>query len=414
MNTARKQTPEVASSGGRLHSLDALRGFDMFWLFGGQQIVAALCAGAAAGTFAHAVNQQFTHVEWEGFRFYDFIFPLFQFLIGVAIPLAIEKRLARGDSKGKILRHALVRFGWMVFIGFFIHGNLQSWKIEEMRLSYSVLEMLGLGYVIAVLCVLYLSRRGQVIATAAFLVGYWALQMFVPVPGHEWGVFQRGGLLSDWLYDHSIGLLGHPWKSPYGQGFPFLPMWTHAATTMLGVFGTYVLMGRWWSQAPGAPTSSPAFSEEGHPAGTMPALPVAVSNATKLRWLVSLGFGCLLVGWLWGFHLPIVKNRWTSTFALWCGGLSFLLVALFWWVMDVKGWRRGFGLWTAIGCNSILAYIMASTLMSGFGAVAGEFFGGLKPHLGGYWHKVFMVLAQYALAWGVLIHLRRYKIFLRL
>lgn len=375
----------------RLHSLDALRGFDMFWLLGGQQIIRALCAGAATGTFAHSLNQQFTHVAWEGFRFYDFIFPLFQFLIGVAIPLAIGKRLAQGRSRAGILRHAFVRLGGMVVIGFFIHGNLQSWNVEQMRLSYSVLQMLGLGYVIGVGCVLFLSLRGQIAATAVFLVGYWALQMFVPVPGHEWGVFQPGGILGDWLHDNSIGLLGKPWASHWGRGFPYLPMWTHGATTMLGVFGAYIVTGQW-------------------PRGTR----ISLSDAQKLRWLLALGAGCLLAGWLWSFHLPIVKNRWTSTYALWCGGLSYLLLAGFWWTIDVKGWRRGLGLWAAIGCNSILAYAMSSLLMGGFGEIARVFLGGLQLHVSEYWHKVILVLAQFGLAWAVLIHLRRHRIFLRL
>ncbi len=393
-----------AGAGGRLHSLDALRGFDMFWLLGGEQIVHALCASAAAGTLAYAVNRQFTHAEWEGFRFYDFIFPLFQFLIGMALPLAIERRLAKGDSNGRILRHAGVRLGWMIFIGFFIHGNLQSWRMEKMQLSYSVLMMLGLGYMIAVVLVLFTSVRGQILATAVFLVGYWALQMFVPVPGHEPGLFQEGCVFGDWLYDHSIGLLGKPWKSPYGRGFPFLPMWTHAATTMMGVFATYTIAGKWWSRPS---RDAPGSSREGSEAPL-------VSDSTKLLWLVGLGLGCLLAAWLWSFHLPIVKNRWTSTFALWCGGLSYLVLALFWWAIDVKGWHRGLGLWTAIGSNSILAYIMACLLMGGFGDIARVFLGGLKPHLGDHWHNLVIVLAQFALAWAVLIHLRRHKIFLRL
>jgi predicted acyltransferase len=96
-------TAKPASSSSRILSLDALRGFDMFWLLGGQKIIEVLCAGATAGTVAYSVKEQFTHVEWEGFRFYDFIFPLFQFLIGVAIPLAIAKRLQKGDTKGQIL-----------------------------------------------------------------------------------------------------------------------------------------------------------------------------------------------------------------------------------------------------------------------------------------------------------------------
>lgn len=410
MNTTRQLAPEGSPSGGRLYSLDALRGFDMFWLLGGQQIVAALCAGAAAGTFAHAVNQQFTHVEWEGFHFYDFIFPLFQFLIGVSTSLAIGQRLAHGDSKAKILRHALVRLGWMTFIGIFITGNLQSWKVEEMRLSYSVLEMLGLGYVIGVMCVLFLSLRGQLVATAAFLIGYWALQMFVPVPGHEWGVFKPGGILSDWLYEHTLGRLGKPWASPYGHGFPFLPMWTHGATTMLGVFGAHILTGQW----PAANSRAPVNFPGGGSSPSASSVGAGLDVNRRLCWLVGRGAGCLLVGWLWSFHLPIVKDRWTSTFALWCAGWSYLLLALSWWVTDVRGWRRGLGLWTAIGCNSILAYIIASLLMGGFGEIARVFLGGLKSHLGDYWHRVVIVLAQFGLAWAVLVHLWRHRIFLRL
>jgi predicted acyltransferase len=107
-NTHEAATPVAPD---RLLSLDALRGFDMFWLLGGHQLAGALCAGAAAGTMAHAVQEQFTHVTWEGFHFYDFIFPLFQFLIGVAVPLAIGRRLAQGDTKATILRHA-----WAVLI----------------------------------------------------------------------------------------------------------------------------------------------------------------------------------------------------------------------------------------------------------------------------------------------------------
>lgn len=365
----------------RLYSLDALRGFDMFWLLGGEQIIYALCAGASAGSFAFALNQQFHHVQWEGFHFYDFIFPLFLFLIGVAVPLSIERRLARGDSRGKILRHAVIRFFWMVFIGWFIHGNLQSWNIEEMRLSYSVLMMLGFGYLIAVVFVLWLSLRGQIIGTVAILIAYWALQMFVPVPGREPGTFKIGLVFSDWLYDQTIGLLGKPWKSQWGRGFP-ITLWNHGATAMLGVFAARILRASW-------------------------------ENKRKLKWLVGLGVGCMLTGWLWSFHLPIVKNRWTSSYVLWCGGLSYLLLALFWWVIDVRGWRRGLGLWQAIGANSILAYIMAALLMDGFKSFAGVFLGNLKPYLGDYYHTLLMTLASYGMAWALLIYLRRRRIYLR-
>ena len=366
----------------RLLSVDALRGFDMFWLLGGEQIVHGLCAGAAVGTLAYNLNQQFEHVEWAGFHFYDFIFPLFLFLIGVAIPLSIDKRLAQGDTRAAILRHAFVRFCFMVLIGFFIHGNLQSWNIQEMRLSYSVLMMLGFGYLIAVVLVLYTSLRAQILITAAILLIYWALQMFVPVPGHVAGAFEKGKIFSDWVYDLTVGKLGAPWKSPWGRGF-LITLWNHGATAMLGVFAARILQTSW-------------------------------KNLRKLKWLVALGAGCLAAGWLWSLHLPIVKNRWTSSYVLWCGGLSYLLLALFWWAIDVKRWHRGLGIWLAIGANSILAYIINSLFMGGFVAFAGALFGNLKPLMGDYLHALLMVLVSYGLAWLLLAYLKRQRVYLRL
>lgn len=288
--------PSKGVPSNRLRSLDALRGFDMFWLLGGQQIVLALTLDAAPGSPAAALREQFTHVDWEGFRFYDFIFPLFQFLIGVSIPQAIRRRLARGDSKASVLRHAFVRLFWMVLIGWFIHGNLQSWSISEMRLSYSVLQMLGLGYVIAVACALFLSIPGQIGAAVAFLVGYWILQMFVPVPGFQRGVFQPGGNLGDWLFDQTLGRLGKPWESHWGRGFPFLPMWTHAASTLLGVFAAHIVFGV-------DPNPRPVAAE---PASASAAVKPNRDDYRKLAGLATLGLGCLLIAWLWSWHLPIV------------------------------------------------------------------------------------------------------------
>lgn len=366
----------------RLVSLDALRGFDMFWLLGGQQIVAALAAGAAAGSVLDRLHQQFEHAEWAGFRFYDFIFPWFLFLIGMAVPLAIERRRQRGDRPAQIARHALLRFAGMVFFGWWVTGNFLSWDPQKMQLSYSVLMMLGFGYLIAVGLVLSMPLRTQILATAAILVGYWALQMFVPVPGHVPGEFKEGAILSDWLYDRSVGLLGKPWQSQYGRGF-LLSLFPHGATAMLGVFATYILRST-------------------HP------------DARKLRWFVGLGLACLVVGWLWSLHFPIVKRRWTSTYVLWAGGWSYLLLALFWWVIDVKRIRAWTPLFVAIGSNSLLAYLLASVFARPFRTLAEVLFTGWKPYLGAYVWGVWMAIATYGAAWLLLIYLHRRRIFWRL
>ena len=363
-------------------SLDALRGFDMFCILGGEQIITALAKGAPEGSWLHALRQQLVHAEWAGFRFYDLIFPLFLFLIGVAVPLSIDKRLARGDSRARILQHAMIRFALMVFFGWWVHGNFLSWDISKMQLSYSVLMMLGFGYLIAVTLVLFTSIRTQILATAAILVAYWALQMFVPVPGQVPGEFTQGAILSDWLYDHSVGLLDAPWKSQYGRGFE-LSLWTHGATAMLGVFAARILKATW-------------------------------SNPEKMKWLIGLGLGCLVVGWLWSFNLPIVKRRWTSSYVLWAGGWSYLLMAAFYWIIEVKGLRRWAGLFVVIGSNSILAYLIAGVFMKPLRTLAEVLFGGLRIHVGEYWSGVWLALATCGFAWLLLAYLHRRKVFLRL
>jgi predicted acyltransferase len=354
----------------------------MFGILGAEQIIGALAKDAPQGSWLHALKQQFTHAEWAGFRFYDFIFPLFLFAIGVAVPLSLDKRLSRGESRARILHHALMRFAWMVFFGWWVTGNFLSWDFAKMHLSYSVLMMLGLGYLIAVALVLFTSLRAQIVATAAMLIGYWALQMFVPVPGHVAGEFKEGAILSDWLYDHSVGLLGAPWKSQYGRGF-VLTFVTHGATAMLGVFAARILKAAW-------------------------------SEPKKLKWLIVLGVGCLIAGWLWSFHFPIVKRRWTSSYVLWAGGWSYLLMAAFYWIIDVNGLRRWAGLFVVIGSNSILAYLIAGVFFKPFRTLAEVLFGGLRTPLGEYWAGVVLALASCGFAWLLLAYLHRRRIFLRL
>ena len=382
--TAENTHPQTAAlaSPGRLMSIDALRGLDMICLLGGHRILFAVANDAPEGSLLHSLKQQFTHVKWEGFHFWDFIFPLFLFLIGMAVPLSIKKRLEGGDTQGRVFRHALVRLWWMIFFGWWINGKLLAWDPQQMQLSYSVLMMLGFGYIIAVALVLYTTLRAQIVVTAGILIGYWALQMFVPVPGHVMGRFEEGAIFSDWVYDHSIGLLGKPWSSPHGRGW-LITLWTHGATAMLGVFASGILKAR-------------------------------MTEAKKVQRLLLLGCACAAAGWLWSFHFPIVKNRWTSSYALWCGGLSYLLIALFYWVIDVKGWRKWAGLFVAIGNNSILAYLTESLFMGVFAALATVLFGGLKLWMGTYWHGVWMAAATAVLAWLLFLYLHRRKLYLRL
>lgn len=375
-------TPPLPPSPARFLSLDALRGFSMFWLLGGTQIVRALTTDAPAGSWAAIIREQFTHVEWDGFRFYDLIFPLFLFCIGVAVPISVERQLARGATKGQVLRHAFVRLAWMVFFGWWVNGNLLSWAPAKLSLSYSVLMMLGFGYLIAVCLVLFTRVRTQIWVTIGILVGYWVLQMGIPVPGHVPGKFVAGGIFSDWLYDQTIGQFDAPWKSRYGRGWP-VTLWTHGASAMLGVFASYLLVR-------------------------------SGGGARAARWLLLGGLGLLALGALWSLHLPIVKNRWTSSYVLWCGGLSWLLLALFYWLIDLRGWRRWASLFLILGANSILAYLISTVFMGPFRSLATTLFGGLAQWVGTYWHGAVMAGVTYGFAWLLLTYLYRQRVFLRL
>lgn len=373
--------PSPAPSGGpppapRLVSLDALRGFDMFWIAGGAAIIRAATAGTQHPTLL-ALRQQFEHVAWEGFRFYDLIFPLFLFMIGVAIPLALSKRRARGDSLATIYRHIVLRVAVLVVLGMMINGNLLSLSPREFHLSYSVLQMLALGYLVGCAGYLHLPVRGQIVATVGLLVGYWALQTFVPVPGHGAGVYKDQALFGDWLNNQILGA----WQTRWRLGW-ILGIMTHGATAMLGVLAGQLI--------------------------TSPRRP-----RSKVLLLVAAGLGCLAAGWVWSYQFPIIKVRWTSTFVLWAGGWSFLLLAVFYLVIDVWGWRR----WTlplvVIGANSIFVYMAWGLCSGAFKMVADRFLGGLKQYTGGPWYDVISWTGAFLVLWTLLYYMYRNRTFVR-
>jgi predicted acyltransferase len=137
------------------------------------------------------------------------------------------------------------------------------------------------------------------------------------------------------------------------------------------------------------------------------------SNTRKMHWLIALGLGCLVAEWLWSFHFPIVKRRWSSSYVLWAGGWGYLLMAAFCWIIGVKDFRRWAGLFVVMGSNSFLAYLMAGVLMKPLGNLANVLFGGLKVHLDEYWSGVWLAFATCGFAWLLPADLHRHRIFLR-
>jgi predicted acyltransferase len=322
-------------------SLDALRGFDMFIITGGKYLLigaAALLAGKGWFLTQESVaklTKQLTHPEWNGFTFYDLIFPLFIFLVGVALPFSLSKRIERGESRGRLYWKICRRTVLLVLLGMICTNKLLLFDFSDLR-YVSVLEKIGVAYFFAAIITMHTSARGRVVWIVAILVGYWAALMFIPAPGVVPGKFDTpGATLTDYVDRAALpGRLIHPQvdndanlpnaRDPEG----ILATIPAIATALFGV-----LAGQWLRES-------------------------QRRGSVKAIALLLAGLGCLALGGVWDFWLPINKNLWTSSFTLWTAGWSLLLMGLFYLVIDVWGWRKWALFFVVIGMNAITIYAL--------------------------------------------------------
>lgn len=370
--TTRRPSPPSA----RMVSVDVLRGIDMFLIIGADDVVRALAANSH-NRFMQMLGGQFEHVAWDGCHVYDLIFPVFLFVIGVSIPLSLNKRLQRGDSKASIYVHIFKRVIILVLLGAVINGHLLSWNVHQFTASYSVLMVLALGYMVASLIVLNMNLRGQIITTLGLIVLYWALMDYVPVPGHIVGVYKPGLNLGDWLNNFVLGRVQGPWHNGW-----ILQSMTNGATAMLGVFAAYLLRSK-------------------------------QTGGKKLLWLLALGTACLIAGWAWSFWFPIIKNRWTSTYVLWAGGWSYLALALFYWITDIRGRRKWAFPFIVIGMNAIVAYMAWGVFARSFRLMADTLVGGLRQYTAGWYDAIGWFVAM-SILWMGLYCLYRTRTYIRI
>ena len=357
----------------RILSVDALRGFDMFWIIGGGGLTIGL-----AKLFGEPLPKWFSyhtdHPAWQGFSAWDLIMPLFLFVVGVVIPFSFARRLEMGQSKTslqfKIYRRVLILF----ILGMIAQGNLLSYDLVKIHIYCNTLQAIACGYLIAGLAVLYLRVVGQAALAAALMAGYWALMMFVPVPGHGAGVLEPEANLA--IYIDKIVLGGFQDGTTYTW---ILSSMTFGATVLLGVLAGHLLR-----------------SDK--------------TDRAKLLWLAAFGLACLALGWSWSFHFPIIKHIWTSSMVLWAAGWSYLLLALFFLLIDVWGFRRWAFPFVVIGANAIAVYM--ATHVFDVREIGDVFVGGLAPRLGSYAPGV-RALAAFIVVWLILWFLYRKKTFIR-
>jgi predicted acyltransferase len=372
------ETPAPKSE--RLLSLDALRGFDLFWIVGGHGILLALFKLTEWGWLG-AIDAQLKHVDWNGFQAYDLIFPLFLFMAGVSTPYSLTRRLTEG-ARSEVIRKVIQRGLILVLLGIIYNNGLQWKGLENMRLG-SVLGRIGLAGMFAQLIFVFNfeSPKRLWYWLAGILLGYWAIMSFGHAPG-----FTPGDLTMEGNFASYVDRLLLPGKLHKGIHDPegLLAVLPAIGNALLGI-----LAGLWLRRS----------VEE-------------VSGDRKAAGLALAGLALLAVGGLWSFVFPLNKNLWTSSFVLWTCGWGSLLLALFYWTIDVRGWARGFGAFFAvIGMNSVLIYMSSKFLSFDFTAQA--LFGGLARAFPPAVASLIMVTGIFAVKWALFWFLKRQKVFLK-
>jgi predicted acyltransferase len=369
----------------RLASIDTLRGFTIFWILGGDALAWALKEMSTGQqglwrSITGFVSDQLQHVSWEGFTFYDFIFPLLIFVTGVSIVLSLSRlteRKGRAVAHLRVLRRSLLLFALGVI---YYGGASNNWP--DVRLL-GVLQRIALCYLFASLVFLNLRMRGVALAFVALLVGYWALMTFVPVPDTGTPSLTEEVNLARWIDTNYL-----PGRRWYGEWDPegLLSTLPAIATCLLGVLVGFLLQS------------------------------TRIEPQRKVLWLIGTGIAMIAAGYLWSLQFPIIKNIWTSSYVLVAGGYSTLLLGVLYQVMDIWGvsaWATVFG-W--IGANAITLY-MAGNIVN-FQRLAARMVGGdvanaLDDHLTKGAGNFVIATVGLALAITLARFLHRRKIFLR-
>ena len=408
-------TPPVAraplpAASNRLVSLDVLRGFDMFWILGADALCYALARMWKVPPFTWAA-EQLDHVDWAGFHFYDLIFPLFVFIVGVSVVYSLT-RLVEREGRAAAVKRVLRRGALLLVLGVFYNGGITNpWP--DIRLL-GVLPRLALVYTFTGLLFCFLKPRALAATAVALLVGYWALMAFVPIRDvamERAAVPARLGVAKPTL-EQAQKLFYGTTTMVTGKFEPGLNLSNHLDFEYLG--------GRkydvYWDPE-GLLSTLPAIASclLGVFAGLLMRR-TDVDERKKLSALLVAGVVALALGWLWHLEFPVVKKIWTSSFVLVAGGWSLLLLGGFYYVVDIRRWRGWCQPFVWVGMNPITLYVISGLLP--YSRLAARFTGGdlklwLDAHVATGFGSVFTALTALAIMFTLARFLYRREIFLR-
>lgn len=377
----------VATKPERVLSIDALRGFDMFWITGGKPVLVAL-VGLFVVEMPEWLDYQLSHPAWEGFSAWDIIMPLFLFIVGAAMPFSFSRRIEAGASRRDLYVRMARRVVVLWILGMIAQGKLLDFDLSTLRLFSNTLQAIAVGYLVAGIALIHLPILGQVLLAIALMIAYWLLMILVPVPGHGAGLFQEDVNLAIYVDNMILGSFSdgttYTWMLS-GLGF--------AATVLCGVFSGHLLRSK-------------------------------LGDMAKFWALVGLGIVSLVLGWLWadGFEgmgmtllgdwrFPIIKHLFTSSMVLWAAGWCYLLLALFYLLVDVLKIQKWAFFFIVIGANPIFAYMIIRFI--DFKDVANRLVGGLAGNLaslGGFGESLgnlLVAVTAYGALWLLLWYMYR-------
>jgi len=382
-------------------AVDAYRGFVMLLMMAAVLKFSRLAGAFPGSAFWAFLGSLQSHVDWAGCSLHDTIQPGFSFLVGVALPYSIASRLAKGETFWKMFGHALWRSLLLIALGVFLrstHSRQTYFTFED------TLTQIGLGYLFLFLLG-FVRPRWQWIALGVILFGYWLAWALYPLPGPAFD-YQGAGAPANWAHNFT-GFAAH-WNKNANLGSAF-DQW------FLNLF----------------PRSQPfVANEDGYlTLNFIPTLGTMILGLIAGRWLRSeaprvpmrnlLVAGVLGIAAGIGLHFagicPVVKIIWTPSWTLFSGGLCFLFLAGFSWLVEVKGWRKWAFPLVVIGMNCIAAYLiyhlwdrfLADSLSIHLGAGPFQIFGtGFEPLLRG--------AAVLLLYWLILFWMYRRRLFLKI
>jgi predicted acyltransferase len=375
LTQAESQVMQAATVSTRLMSLDVFRGMT----------IAGMILVNDAGDWSH-IYWPLEHAEWNGWTPTDLIFPFFLFIVGVSMVLSFDARRARGASRGALLLHSLKRSAIIFGLGLFLAGY-PNFDFHVIRIP-GVLQRIAVVYLIASVIVLFAGRAARWAIAAVLLIGYFALMKFVPVPGYGAGVLTPDGNLAAFI-DRAL-MYNHLYVAHRYDPEGVLSTLPSVVTCLLGVF-----TGEWMR-------------------GKQP--------KQVVRGLLAGAVIGLAAGKLWGIWLPINKTLWTSSYVLFAGGFAMALLAVCYWLTDIRGRKRWAQPFVWFGANPLAIFFLATWLskMSVRHRAGGvlwktNVYNGIFAHMfaSPYLNSLAFATSYVLLFWLVALWLYRRKIFVR-